>query len=247
MYQDILSRIDNSEMILVGIGNELASYKPIDWNTYKIGKKQHNDLSNEAHCEWKELFSEDKEKCRDDIHIFYQVLNKILDKKNFFIITTNVDDFIYESELNPVRIVAPCGSKNRLQCRCEGEAGIIQAPEDFYLSEGDYRCEKCQSSYEPNIYNKIYYNETGYLKQWNLYNKWLQGTLNKKLLILEFGCDFSLLSLIRLPFEKIALINQKAVYYRINGKYPQVTAELKDKMISVACTPQEFAKQIREL
>lgn len=232
MYQDILNKIKDSEMILVGIGSELACHKIIDWNSHK------------EYSDWKKIFSIDREKDREDIITFYKKLQELLDKKNYFIITLNVDDVIYESQLNTQRIVAPCGSKNRLQCRCGGEEGIIQAPEHFYISGEKRCCEKCGAGYEPNIYNTDYYNETGYLKQWNLYNKWLQGTLNKKLLILEFGCDFSLLSLIRLPFEKIAMINQKAFYYRINGRFPQVTAELKDKMESVACTPQEFGKRI---
>lgn len=235
MYQDILTQISDSEMILVGIGNELAYHKAIDWSTHK------------EYSDWKEIFSVEQEKCRKDIQTFYEKLSGMLNKKNYFVITINVDDLIYESQLNPVRIVAPCGSKNRLQCHCEGEKGIIDAPKDFYLSGEKCLCQKCQSIFEPNIYNMDYYNETGYLKQWNLYNKWLQGTLNKKLLILEFGCDFSLLSVIRLPFEKIAMINQKALYYRINGRFPQVTAELKDKMQSIDCTPQEFVKKIQEL
>lgn len=231
MYQDILAQINDCEMILVGIGNELAYHHKIEWNTHK------------EYSDWRKIFSEDDKGRKKEIQEFYHILGKILDGKNYFIITINVDDLIYESELNSGRIVAPCGSKNRLQCRCEGEEGLIKAPENFYDTNAQRVCEKCSYTYEPNIYNTDYYNENGYLKQWNLYNKWLQGTLNKKLVILEFGCDFSLLSIIRLPFEKIAMINQKAVYYRINGHFPQVTAELKEKMKSVCCTPQEFLKK----
>lgn len=231
MYQDVLTRINESEMVLVGIGCELSCYQGIDWNTYK-------ELS-----DWKELFLTDEERSKNEIHAFYQFLSSILLGKNYFIITTNVDDLIYESDLKPERIVAPCGSKNRLQCRCKGEEGLIKAPEQFYNMADICICKKCGYAYEPNIYNKKYYNESGYLKQWNLYNKWLQGTLNKKLTILEFGCDFSFLSIIRLPFEKIALINQKSFYYRINGHFPQITAELKEKMKSISCTPQDFFKK----
>ncbi|MCM1468047.1 MAG: hypothetical protein NC086_07860 [Alistipes sp.] len=228
MDRDILDQINDSEMILVGIGNELAYHLTIDWNTHK------------EYSDWKEIFSVDDRERKTEIQNFYRTLSEILEGKNYFIITINVDDLIYESGLRSERIVAPCGSKNRLQCRCEGEEGLVTAEEKFYDIGGGKICEKCGHAYEPNIYNTDYYNESGYLKQWNLYHKWLQGTLNKKLTILEFGCDFSLLSIIRLPFEKIAMINQKAVYYRINGRFPQVTAELKEKMKAVCCTPQEF-------
>lgn len=231
MYQDVLTRINESEMILVGIGEELSCYPGIDWNVYK------------EWSDWKEFFLSSETKDKSEIQAFYQFLGSILTRKNYFIITTNVDDLIYEFDLKPERIVAPCGSKNRLQCRCEGEEGLIKASEQYYSMVDACVCEKCGHVYEPNIYNKNYYNESGYLKQWNLYNKWLQGTLNKKLTILELGCNFSFLSVIRLPFEKIAMINQKSYYYRINGRFPQVTAELKEKMKSISCMPQEFFKK----
>lgn len=233
MYQDVLTQINESQMILVGIGNELSCYHGIDWNV----EKEFSD--------WKEIFLTNEESSQNEIQGFYKILSDILNGKNYFIITTNVDDLIYESGLKPERIVAPCGSKNRLQCRCEGEDGLIKTPKQYYDAASACICEKCGYAYEPNIYNKNYYNENGYLKQWHLYNKWLQGTLNRKLTILELGCDFSFMSLIRLPFEKIALINQKSFYYRINGHFPQITGELKEKMKSVFCMPQEFFKKFK--
>ena len=58
-------------------------------------------------------------------------------------------------------------------------------------------------------------------KQWDLYNKWLSATLNKKLMLIELG-EVLIPNLIRLPFEKVTFINQKSVLYRINGQMPQL-------------------------
>ena len=63
--------------------------------------------------------------------------------------------------------------------------------------------------------------------------KWLQGTLNKKVLILEIGVNMEYPSIIRWPFEKTAYLNQKANFIRINESLPQLTEELKDKGISI--------------
>ena len=49
-------------------------------------------------------------------------------------------------------------------------------------------------------------------KQWDLYNKWLSATLNKKLMLIELGEGFLIPNLIRWPFEKVTFINQKSVY-----------------------------------
>ena len=54
--------------------------------------------------------------------------------------------------------------------------------------------------------------EEGYQKQWEKYTKWLQGTLNKKLCILELGVELNLPSIIRWPFEKWHFIIKRQVF-----------------------------------
>ena len=85
--------------------------------------------------------------------------------------------------------------------------------------------------------NNVYannYDESGYLENWSIYKKWLQGTINKKLCILELGVDLSFPSVIRWPFEKVAFYNQKADFIRVNERLYHMSEELKDKGISVA-------------
>lgn len=234
MYRELLKKIEESDMILIGVGAE-ASF-PFEFNSLKKYEKE----------DWKEYVRQAKGKKRDSILSFYNSMEQIISKKNYFVITTNIDGLIYESRINPVRIVAPCGNVHKLQCRCSGADGIIDAPAGYFDGEQLLTCPRCGKTYEPNVYNKEYYNEDGYLKQWNLYNKWLQGTLNKKLLVLEIGCDFSMLSIIRLPFEKIVLINQKAFYYRVNDRFPQMTAELKERMKAIKADPFIFAGELEK-
>lgn len=87
------------------------------------------------------------------------------------------------------------------------------------------------------VLNNVYaskYNEEGYLKDWSRYTKWLQGTLNKKLCILELGVNLVFPSIIRWPFEKVGFYNQKATFIRVNETLYHMSEELKDKGISVA-------------
>ena len=71
--------------------------------------------------------------------------------------------------------------------------------------------------------------EAGYLEQWRLYTKWLQGTLNHKLFVLELGVGMRFPSVIRWPFEKVAFFNQKAYLCRVHEKLYQLTKELAEK------------------
>lgn len=59
--------------------------------------------------------------------------------------------------------------------------------------------------------------------------RWLAGTLNQELVILELGVGFLRPDVIRFPFEKTAYFNRRAYLYRINEKLWQVTEELKGR------------------
>lgn len=75
---------------------------------------------------------------------------------------------------------------------------------------------------------------------WDKYTKWLQGTLNRNVLILEFGVGLKYPGVIRFPFEKAAYFNKKAGFIRVHGRLYQMTEELGDKGISIAQNAVDF-------
>lgn len=72
---------------------------------------------------------------------------------------------------------------------------------------------------------------------WETYMKWLQGTLNRKLLVLELGVGLKHPNVIRFPFEKIVYFNQKADFLRVHAKLFQLPAELGGRGNSVEEDP----------
>lgn len=72
---------------------------------------------------------------------------------------------------------------------------------------------------------------------WEIYTKWLQGTLNRNLVILELGVGMELPQLIRFPFEKVAYFNQKSCLYRVHSHLYQMTEEIKERGYSVPVHP----------
>lgn len=83
-------------------------------------------------------------------------------------------------------------------------------------------------------------------KEWDAYMLWLSCTLNRETVILELGEGFRNPDVIRWPFEKTAMINQKAYLYRIHKKFYQIPDELKEKAAAVACSSVEFFAQEEE-
>lgn len=163
MKTEILNRINDADMVLVGIGEELSSDK----------------------CQSQELID------------FYNSLGKIIADKNYFIVSINADSLIYDSNLNSERITAPFSDVEEIS-------------------------------------------EDGEDKQWDLYMKWLSGTLNKKLVVLECGVLLNRPNVIRWPFERIVQLNNKSYLIRINNTIPQLPSELTERAMSLEDNPLYF-------
>lgn len=154
----------------------------------------------------------------------YNSLVQKLEGKNYFIVSLCMDDVIYDSLLKQDRIVTPLGGYRYKQCSdaCTTE---------LYDKELKI-CPKCGREL---VFNNILaenYVEEGYLPMWDKHKKWLVGTLNKSILVLELGLSMRFPQIIRWPFERIALLNNKACFVRVNNKLPQLNVELKDKGLS---------------
>ena len=86
--------------------------------------------------------------------------------------------------------------------------------------------------------------ENGYQEKWELYNKWLSGTLNRKIVMLELGENFNIPTVIRWPFEKIATINKKSLLIRVNKKFPMLVPDIANTAVSFDITSKEFIEEI---
>lgn len=119
----------------------------------------------------------------------------------------------------------------------EGEKQEITLEGEVLMAQmGQPDLGVCPACGKPLVLNNIFtesYDENGYLPQWQLYTKWLQGTLNRKLVILELGVGMMFPSVIRWPFEKVAFFNNKAQLFRVNEKLYQLSEDLKGKGTSI--------------
>lgn len=164
----------------------------------------------------------------------YDRLYALTEGKPYFVVTMNTDEWIEKSLLGQKNTVAPCGSIRRLQCASACTDGMYFLEEGDELEESEFPvCPECKGRMVRNTIEAEKYVEAGYLPQWENYQTWLQKTLNRKLCILELGVGFSYPSVIRFPFEKIAYINQKSYFVRVNAKYPQLFEGIGQRGLSV--------------
>ena len=152
----------------------------------------------------------------------YDSLYRLTEGKDFFIVTTVTDGRIFKSGIDPARIVA----------KDIWEPGEVP----------DGVCPHCGAPLIPNTVAAEHYIEEGYLPQWQAYTRWLAGTLNKELLILELGVGFGTPTVIRWPFEKTAFFNQKSHMYRINERFSQISQEISGRAVPVSDNSVEFVR-----
>lgn len=251
--QQLINSVAEAELVLVGIGTEFAVEEAafFQWDLYKKWK----EADREEKCLWMEPFLKRiwlKKQESVEIQKAYASLAKLLEEKNYFVVTLCTDDLIYESDLKKERIVAPCGSMNRLQCQkgCTKELYFWDKDMEQQLTEAvlagspesckPFVCPHCNAILQWNTVCTQIYNEDGYLPMWEKYTKWIQGMPNRKVCIVEAGVDFTYPSVIRWPFEKMAYFNKKASFYRIHHTWYQMTEELKDKGNAICSNSRDF-------
>lgn len=177
----------------------------------------------------------------DGVGEAYEALARLLEGKDYFIVTVNVDGEIFRSSLDGKRITAPCGNIHWLQCRAACTTDIWEEGE-----VPDGICPHCGEPLIPNTVEADHYIEEGYLISWRDYTEWLGRTLNRRLEVLELGAGLEMreLQVIRWPLEKTVFFNNKAHMYRINGEFPQISDEIGDKARSVRENSVEFVEKL---
>lgn len=239
---EILEKIGQSDMVLAGLGEDF------DGSAF-LGKDERYLAGcgklKEAGFRW--LMPAWNEYCAEksgnnSVETALERLGEILRGKNFFAVSVSTDS--RAADLG--RVVMPCGSWKMKQCTggCGGALSEVTEQdrdrlwhffEELYrgsLPEGNPLSGACPQCGAALVLNNVYaenYDESGYLDQWGLYRKWLQGTLNRRLFVLELGVGMRFPSVVRWPFEKVVFFNQKAYFCRVHEKLYQLTKELSEK------------------
>lgn len=245
VLDEIIDKIKGADLVLVGIGEQLAIPTRMLEEDEKYKKILDSDVESEVFPYLQQIFIKEKEQEYID---FYNRLFDLIEGKNYYVLTTNADDVIFKSKIDSDRIVAPCGSITQFVCEtCKGE--IEKFSEEDILKNhqvlvngvvGEFvvkRCPVCQKLMTPNVVSYPYYDEKGYLDKWNHYTKWLQGTVNKKLCILELGVGLAYPTVIRWPNEKIVTYNNKSYMYRVHDKFSQLSEGIGERAKAIAENP----------
>jgi NAD-dependent SIR2 family protein deacetylase len=246
--------IQNADKVLIGIGEEFSCEKISLTNSdlYKCYQSKLQSEKDLHSSEWMLEFIKNYHIRYEmnteqlDIAKSYQKVLDLVRSKDYYVNSMNSDSLLEKVGFIKERIVYPCGNKSKLQCidNCSNEVWdgldieeeIVKQIFDGQIKPNDIQkpvCPKCGKLVQHNLLSNPKYSEEGYLSDWKRYLDWTASTLNKKLCVVELGVGFQYPTVIRWPFEKIAFINHKANFVRINEKFEQVSEELADKSWAV--------------
>ncbi len=174
----------------------------------------------------------------------YKELLKLVESKDYFILTTNVDAQFELSGFNIERIFATQGDYLYLQCEigchhkiynCQDlvEKMLASTKECQIPTELIPYCPVCGKPMDTHLRKDGNFVQT---KEWyeaaNRYEKFAIASLSKRTVYLELGVGYNTPTIIRYPFEQMTHRNNQATLIRINREYPQAISENISKTIS---------------
>lgn len=251
--------IDEAKYIVIGAGAGLSTAAGIDYGGDRFVKyfrdyiEEYNftdmyssgfypfKTSEEKWAYWaRHIFANRYDVGKTDV---YQKLLKLVENKEYFVLTTNVESQFWINGFDDERIFATQGDYSLLQCSraCHDRlyyneelvAEWMDKTENFRIPTNLIPvCPVCGEEMDLNLRKDNFFVED---KKWHEMNGRYYDFLHDiddKFVFLEIGVGFNTPGIIRYPFEQMTYSNEDATLIRMNLDYPQAIPENRDKTIS---------------
>ena len=188
----------------------------------------------------------------------YQALLALVRGKEYFVVTTNVDQQAMKAGFEPSRIFAAQGDYGQIQCAraChdtlyDDEAMVRRMAantKDCLIPAGLVpRCHVCGGPMDVHIRKDASFIEDDAWRQASTqYTAFLQRAAAARVVFLELGVGYNTPSVIRYPFEQMTYRFKNATLIRLNRDYPDGAAENAEKTVAFAEDMAEVIEALRE-
>ncbi len=163
----------------------------------------------------------------------YLELLALVQDKDYFVITTNVDAQFAKAGFSVERIFAVQGDYGNLQCaqgchnklyknrelvlRMEAEEKNCRIPSSLVP-----KCPVCGGEMEVNIrMDEHFVQDEAWYAAAERYEDFCSGVRGRRTLLLELGVGYNTPGIIRFPFERLAYENKNVFLVRMNRDFPE--------------------------
>ncbi len=193
-------------------------------------------------------------------HPVYQGLLALVEEKNYFAHTSNVDGMFEKNGFDKNRIFTPQGDYAWMQCQtpCSSETWeskpilkrirpeINPETQEVVNPEVLPRCPNCGGDVMLNVRGGNWFVEEPYVEQAEKYRNWIESSWAKRLLIVEIGAGFNTPGVIRWPNEQLVLNHPDANLIRIDLAQPGVPKEIRNKSVTIKNDAMKVISALRE-
>ena len=247
--------IDEADYIIIGAGAGLSTAAGIEYTGERF-EKYFKDFIDEYHFtdmyssgfypfetseeKWaywaRHVFANRYDVGKTDV---YQKLLKLVEDKEYFVLTTNVEHQFWINGFEDERIFATQGDYGLLQCgkAChdklyDNEKQVFEwldKTENFRIpTDLVPKCPVCGEEMDLNLRKDNYFVEDEKWHQMSVnYSNFLKKA-DGNIVFLEIGVGYNTPGIIRYPFEQMTYNTPDSTLIRLNLDYPQAIPENKD-------------------
>jgi len=184
----------------------------------------------------------------------YQNLFTLVQDKEYFALTTNVDHQFVKSGFPEEKVFAVQGNYGFLQCEygCHNTLyynedlikEMIENTQDSKIPSALVpKCPVCGNEMDCNLrHTNDFVQDENWYKAEKQYTEFIKSCKDKKVVYLELGVGFNTPGIIRFPFEQMTYQNENATLIRINRDYPDGEKENSSRTISFTEDMSEIIK-----
>ena len=180
-------------------------------------------------------------------HPVYGRLLQLVQAKDYFVMTSNVDGMFAKNGFAEDRVFTPQGDYALMQCQtpCSPDTWPTKPLIDRILPAIDPstqevtdpnvlpRCPNCGEDVMMNVRGGDWFIEKPYQAQRRRFEKWVDDTWQRHLLVIEIGAGFNTPIVIRWPMERLTSIHPAAHLIRVNPDRAEVPQEIAGKSVSL--------------
>lgn len=266
-----LEKINEADAVVIGAGAGLSAAAGLDYSGPGF-KKEFADYIERYH--FPDLYSSsfydfpteeerwarwarhiDYARFRPEAFPLYHELLELVKRRNYFVITTNVDAQFRKAGFDPSKIFEVQGDYGLMQCAVgchpkvysdkETVDKIIKHSHDLTVDTQYVPvCPVCGGNMDVHVRkNQFFVQDEDWEKATENYENFMNRYAEKgKVVLLELGIGFNTPAIIRYPFEQITYRNPEATLIRLNSEYPHGPRENAARTISFTENMEQVVK-----
>ncbi len=271
-----LEKIRKAQRVIIGGGAGMSACGGLNYMSSEVLERDFPVLKRMGyHTLWEALWDEKRSKgqavgmmaaevlwaCYDfPVIQSYIDLLKIVENKDYYVLTSNIDGQFIKAGFPKERIFEPQCSAKDFQCSVPCSHDVWDGEETLrsiaaHMNQETYECPEkyypvCPGCHAPAIQNmRGHQNFIEDRVMWNRegFEDYVKEAEHYRTVFIELGAGFNSPGIIRHPFQRLTYRYPDVVLIRMNQEFPGVPQKIKDKSVEIGGDIGEALAKMRRM